>query len=81
MKIFTISGRGGHHGHVTLTIYIDCRSPFLRRLHITLALIGQAVSVEKNFENSSHIHVFSPEAGADNPLGQIFFINSIIQSV
>ena len=34
-----------------------------------LALIGQAVSQEKMFENNGHIHVYSPRAGADNPLG------------
>ena len=34
-----------------------------------LALVGQAVSEKKMFENNSHIHVYSPGAGADNPLG------------
>ena len=33
-KVFTIYGHGGHHGHVTRTIYINFRSPFPRRLHI-----------------------------------------------
>ena len=33
-KVFTIYGHGGHLGHVTLTIYINFRSPFPRRLHI-----------------------------------------------
>ena len=32
-------------------------------------------------ENNGHIHVYYPEAGADNPLGQIFSINSINQSI
>ena len=32
------------------------------------------------FEKGGHKHVYSPGAGADNPWGQIFFINSIIQS-
>ena len=50
-KCFTIYGHGGHLGHVTWTIYINFRSPFPRRLHIKLALIGQAVSEEKTFEN------------------------------
>ena len=27
------------------------------------------------------IYVYSPRAGADNPLGSLFFINSIIQSI
>ena len=30
----TVYGHGGHLGHVTLTIYINFRSPFQRRLHI-----------------------------------------------
>ena len=50
-KVFTIYGHGGHLGHVTWTIYINFRSPFTRRLHIKVALIGQAVSEEKTFEN------------------------------
>ena len=33
------------------------------------------------FENNGYVHVFSPGAGADNPLGSIFFINSIIQLI
>ena len=40
-------GHGGRLGHVTWTIYINFRSPFPRRLHINLALIGQVVSEEK----------------------------------
>ena len=34
-KVFTIYGHGGQLGHVTWTIYINFRSPFPRRLHIT----------------------------------------------
>ena len=34
LRVFTIYGGGGHLGHVTWTIYINIRSPFLRRLHI-----------------------------------------------
>ena len=41
----------------------------------------QAVSEKKMFENNSYVHVYSPGAGGDNPLGQIFFINSIIQLI
>ena len=43
--VFTIYGHGGHLGHMTWTIYIDFRFPFL----CSLALIGQAVS-KKIFE-------------------------------
>ena len=46
LKDFTIHGRGGHLGHVTWTIYTNFRSPFLRKLHMKLTLIGQAVSEE-----------------------------------
>ena len=65
-------GHGSHLGHVTLTIYICFCSPFPRRLHINLAVIGQVVS-EYMFENNSHIHVYSLGPGADNPLGSKFF--------
>ena len=47
---FYIYGRGGHIGHVTWTIDKNFGSPFPRRLHINLALIGQAVSERKTFE-------------------------------
>ena len=49
-KVFNIYGRGSHLGHVTWAIYINFRSPFLRRLHMNLTLIGQAVSEEKMLE-------------------------------
>ena len=32
--VFIIYGHGGHLGHVTWTIYINFRSPFLRMLHM-----------------------------------------------
>ena len=41
---------------------------------LNLALIGHVVS-EKMFENNGHIHVYSPEAGAYNSLGQLIFQN------
>ena len=37
-----------------------------------MALIGQAV-LEKSLENVGHIHVYSPRAGADNPIGVNYF--------
>ena len=79
-KVFTIYGRGCHLGHVTRIIYINFCSPYASRLHMKFTLICQAVS-EKMFENNGHIHVYSPRAGTDNPLGSIVFINSIIQSI
>ena len=51
LGFFIIYGRGGHLGHVTWTIHTNFGSPFPRRLHIKMALIGQAVSEEKMFEN------------------------------
>ena len=50
-KGFTIYGHDGHLEHVTWTIYTNFGSPFQRRLHINLALIGQMVSEKKIFEN------------------------------
>ena len=46
-----------------------------------MALISQAVSEKKKFENNGQINVYSPGAGADNPLGSNFFINSVIQPI
>ena len=34
LKIFAIFSHGGHLGHVTLTIYANFHSLFLRMLHI-----------------------------------------------
>ena len=51
LKAFTIYGHGDHLGHVTWTIFINFCSPFPMRLHINLALIGQAVSKEKMFDD------------------------------
>ena len=42
---------------------------FPRRLHKKLALIGQVMKEKRMFENNVHKHVYSPGAGADNPLG------------
>ena len=80
LKVFTIDKHGGHLGHVTCTIYISFLSYFPRRLHINLALIGQAVS-EKMFDDNGYIHVYSPGTGRQTPGCQSLFINSIILSV
>ena len=48
---FTLYGRGGHLGHVTQMPRTNFRSPYTRRLHINLALIGQVVFEKKMFEN------------------------------
>ena len=50
-RVFTIYGHGGHLGHVTQMPQTKFRSPYPRRLHINLALIGQAVCEKKLFEH------------------------------
>ena len=81
MKDFTIYWLGGHLGHVTLTMFIYFLSPSQRSLHINVALISQAVLEKRVFENGGHIHVYSPRAGADNPLGSKHFINTFIKLI
>ena len=75
MKVFTINKHGDHLGHVTCTIYVSFLSYFPRRFHSTynFALIDQAVSEQKMFDNNSYIHVYNPGTGVDNPLGSISF--------
>ena len=34
LKVFAIYSHSGHLGHVTLTIYTNLRSPFLKMLHM-----------------------------------------------
>ena len=34
LKVFVIYSHGSHLGHVTWTIYINLRSPFVRMLHM-----------------------------------------------
>ena len=34
LKVFAIYSQGGHHGHVTMTIYTNFHFLFLRMLHI-----------------------------------------------
>ena len=50
-KDFTIYGHGGHHGTVTWTLYMNFHSPSKGGITLNLALIGQAVSEEKMFQN------------------------------
>ena len=45
-----------------------------------MALIGHAVSEEKMFEYYGDIHVYCPGVGAYEPLGSIFFSESLIFS-
>ena len=63
---------GGHLGHVTLTIYTKFHSLFLRMLHIKFGFDWPSGFRE---EDVCHTHVYSPGAGADNPLGPKYFHN------
>ena len=67
LKTFTIhvSGYGSHLGQVTWTIYANFGSPFPRRLHVKLALIGQAVSDEifQNGWETTPADGWTPERG------------------
>ena len=78
MKVFTIYRPDGHFGHVTWTIFIYSL-PSQGGSISNLALIDQAALEKKDLENGSHMHEYSPRAGADNPWGQ-FYINTFIQS-
>ena len=65
---------GRHLGHVTLTIYTNFHSLFLRMLHIKFGFDWPSgFREEDDFEYYGHIHVYSPGAGADNPLGPKYF--------
>ena len=44
----------------------------MMRLHIKFSFDGQAIS-EKIFENNDHVYVYSPMAGADNPMRSNIF--------
>ena len=71
-KGFSIYSHGGHFGQVTLTINTNFRSPSTN-VGLNAALIGHAVA-EKMFRYYSHIHVYIPQAEADNHLGLNIFI-------
>ena len=43
-------------------------------LHKKFGFDGRAVSEKNMFEFYGHIHVYSPGAGADNPLGPKYFL-------
>ena len=55
------------HGFYTIYVPTSHEGPALN-----LALIGQVVNEKKMFENNGHIHVYSPGAGANNPLASFF---------
>ena len=50
-KDFAIYSHGGHLGHVTLTIYTNFRSPFLRMLHMKFGFAWPSV-LEEMFDKS-----------------------------
>ena len=67
---FAIYSHGGHLGHVTLTIYTNFHSLFLRMLHKKFGFDW----LSDFREDYGHIHVYSPGAGVDNPLGPKYFL-------
>ena len=69
-NVFAIYSHGGHLGHVTLTIYTNFHCPFLMMLHIKFGFDWPSGFRGEYYD---HIHVYSPGAGADNPLGTKFF--------
>ena len=76
VKIVSIYRRGGH------LMFYKFMSP-LPKGNSTwkLALIGQAISEKKRFENNGHIHVYSPRAGSEAPLVIRFFKNINLVSI
>ena len=72
-KSFAIHSHGGHLGHVTLTIYANFHSLFLRMLQIKFGFDSPRTFREKRFEYFGHRHVYSPGAGIDNPLGLKYY--------
>ena len=72
LKIFAIYSHGGHLGYVTLAIYINFHSPFLRMLHMKFGFDWPSGFKEKICEYYGNIHVYCPGTRADMPLGSIF---------
>ena len=54
---------------LTKTILTNYSSPLGGRLHIKFGFDYPSSGEEKMFESTVHIHVYSPKAGSDNPLG------------
>ena len=68
-------GHGSHLGHVSKTIFTKFTFPLPKRAPHNVWPCGLR---EKMLENNGHTHVYSPWAGADNPLGLKFFFIKII---
>ena len=60
-------------GHVTMTIYANFHSLFLRMLQIKFGIDWPSALREEMFEYFGPIHVYSPGIGADKPLGPKYF--------
>ena len=58
---------------MTMTIYANFHSLFLRMLQIKFGNNWPSPFREEMFEYFGHIHGYSPGAGADNPLGQKYY--------
>ena len=59
LKVFTIYGRSGQLGHVTMTIYINFRSPFPRNALIGLAVSEQGPGEEADNPLWSHFFMYT----------------------
>ena len=71
-SVFTKYGHGGHLVYVSWVIFIN------KSVSLPIdALIGQAVSERKIFEYYGNIHVYSPGAGADKPMGSLDILTSV----
>ena len=64
---------GGHLCDVIRTIYIYFISPFQKRFHVKFGFDWSCGFRTEILENGGHIHVYSPGAGTDNPMGSYNF--------
>ena len=65
---FAIYGHGSHLGHVSKTIFTKFTFPLSKRApHKVWASLAKRF-LKKLFESNDHTHVYSPGAGAENPL-------------
>ena len=73
LKDFAIYSHGSHLGHVTMTIYINFHCPFSTILHIKFGFDWPSGFRAVDICILWSCRVYSPGAGADNPLGTFFF--------
>ena len=74
LKVSAIYGLGGHLGHVPKTILIILLFPFPKRFDIKFGFDWPS-SLRTGVLHNGYIHVHSPGARGDIPLGSTFFKN------